>query len=382
MQAQPVQRVLFLPSWYPSPVNSVLGTFVQEHARASAQRFDTVVVYPYETRPGEHTGGPVEHRRSGVREVLVPFRVGTNPHLFVAFYARAVLAAFRRCLRGWVPDVVHVHVGYPAAIGGLLALARWRRPLVYTEQAGPLGEKILSSRPARLIVPAMARAARMAAPVSRFLEDDMRATGILPRRSMILPNTVDLALFHPPAEPRRIRSPVRLLAAALLVPGKGLHDAVETVAALRATGTEAELSIAGDGPLRAELEDQARAHDVEKLVHFLGLISKQELSVHMREHDLFLMPSERETFSAVVVEAMASALPVVATRCGGPEELVEPGTGILVDVGDVAAMAAAVGEIAAAPEAFAGGPAAARRRFGLDAVSARLAEIYAAACQK
>ena len=378
MHAQSIERVLFLPSWYPSPANTVLGTFVQEHARACALRFDTVVVYLYEAGSDE-ADEATEHLREGVREVMVPFRLGRNRHLFGAIYARTMMSAFRRFLRGWTPDVVHVHVGYPAGLGGLLAAARWRRPVVYTEQAGPLEEKILASRPARLVVPALARAARMGAPVSRFLEDDMRKAGILPRRSMVLANAVDLTLFHPPLEPGRRGGPTRLLAAALLVPGKGLECAVDAVATLRSSGVDVELSLAGDGPLRAELGRRAREAGVDDHVHFLGLLTKPDVAIEMRRHDVFVMASERETFSAVVVEAMASGLPVVATRCGGPDELIVPGTGLLVDVGDTSAVAAAILAIAAAPEAFADGPTIARSRFGHDAVADRLAEIYAAA---
>jgi glycosyltransferase involved in cell wall biosynthesis len=99
----------------------------------------------------------------------------------------------------------------------------------------------------------------------------------------------------------------------------------------------------------------------------------------MQDSDIFMMPSERETFSVVVIEAMATGLPVVATASGGPEELVTGDTGVLVPVADAAALAEGVEGILRNPQRFQHGAARVATHYSLERVAERLQEIYTVA---
>lgn len=372
-----MRRVLFLPSWYPSVDNPVLGTFVQEHAKAAARHHDVVVLYVHEEKVGSEPATTTTALQERLVEVRSTFVLRRFRRLMPAAYLLAWTRGVRQFPRGWLPDVVHVHVGYPAGLGALLGRLRWRVPLVYTEQAGPLDEKILATRIARWVVPRLARVAALGAPVSRFLAQDMAEHGILPREFEVLPNTVDLLTFsraEPP--PAYDGGPLRLVAAALLVPGKGLENAIDCIAVLVSRGFDPHLRIAGSGPLRDHLEERAAAVGVAERVTFLGLIDKTGLGDEMRAAHAFVMASDRETFSAVVVEAMAAGLPVVATRSGGPEELVTSSTGVLVDRGSAEALADGICSITQNWGRYSGGPEAARQRFSIEAVGNRLADLY------
>lgn len=372
-------RVMFIPSWYPSSVNSVLGTFVQEHAKAAAVHHDVCVIYPHEVEPPANTMSRVtfdEHRTIRKPFFSLPVR-----RLFPLHYLLAFHRATKSLPPKWRPDVIHLHVGYPAGLAAVYGLIRWRSPLVYTEQAGPLDEKILATRVARWSLPRVARRAQVGAPVSRFLARDMAAVGILPRRVEILPNVVDIDVFGAEGTRRRNDGSITLIAAAMLVSGKGLADAIDAVALLHGRGHAAHLTIAGDGPLRAALEAQAASQEIAPYVRFTGMLNKSDLAAEMHQHDVFVMPSERETFSAVVVEAMAAGLPVVATRCGGPEELITSDTGLLVETGSPRALANAVLEVVAEPGRFNGGPARVRDHYSVEAVADRLVELYRMAIQ-
>ena len=98
----------------------------------------------------------------------------------------------------------------------------------------------------------------------------------------------------------------------------------------------------------------------------------------MRESDAFVLSSEVETFGVVVAEALATGLPVVATRSGGPESIVRSGDGILVPVGDVTALAEAMSEIRRRRTEFS--PQRLREacaaRYSPNAIAARLIQIY------
>jgi len=104
------------------------------------------------------------------------------------------------------------------------------------------------------------------------------------------------------------------------------------------------LVMVGDGPDRVDAEAEARTLGIESDVHFLGKIDV--VAPLLAGADLFLLPSQTESFGLSALEALASGAPVVGTKSGGLVEVVKEGiTGALRDVGDVDGMAAAAVEI-------------------------------------
>lgn len=372
-------RVLFIPSWYPSAVDPVLGTFVREHAKAAALHHDVSVIYPYEVERPTDTRTQVED--NGYLTIRQPFTPLPWRRLFPLHYLLAFHRATRALPPSWQPDVIHLHVGYPGGLAAAYGMIRWKAPLVYTEQAGPLAEKILATRVARWCLPRVARRAHVVAPVSSFLARDMAKSGLLAGRVAILPNVVDTDVFQCSQSQGHTHGSIRLLAAALLVQGKGIEHAIDAVSLLRQGGHRATLTIAGDGPLRTPLEARAIAKKIKPHVRFSGILTKPELAAEMKRSHVFILPSERETFSVVVVEAMAAGLPVVATRCGGPEELITSDTGLLVETTSPEALARAVLKIVADPQRFDGGAARARKHYSVPAVGDRLVELYRSVMQ-
>lgn len=91
-----------------------------------------------------------------------------------------------------------------------------------------------------------------------------------------------------------------------------------------------ELHVLGDGPMRPALEAQASALGLGQRVAFHGMLSQQECADLLANCDALVLPSMRECGGAVVLEAMALGLPVIATDWGGPADYVTPETGILI----------------------------------------------------
>lgn len=150
----------------------------------------------------------------------------------------------------------------------------------------------------------------------------------------IIPNGVDAAEYE---DHQRAWSPPRLLSVGRVVYQKGLDLALEALAGLR--DLEWSWSIAGDGSQAPFLHERTRQLGLEDRVHFLGWQQREQLTTCYREANIFLFPSRHEGMPNAVLEAMASGLPVVATRIAGNEELVLDGvTGKLVNAEDVLAL--------------------------------------------
>src|SRR5581483_1681172 len=110
------------------------------------------------------------------------------------------------------------------------------------------------------------------------------------------------------------------------------------------------LLIAGDGPMRAELEGLARSRGAAERVFFLGQIPHAQVQSLLGRADLFVLNSSYEGLPHVVLEAMAAGTPVIASNAGGTGEVVEHNrTGVLVPVGDDAALKAAIVRLCTEP---------------------------------
>ena len=163
-----------------------------------------------------------------------------------------------------------------------------------------------------------------------------------------------------------------------IMPGVLLIEAMATV--LKAH-PEAQLTLAGDGPARAGAEARARELGIQHAVHFAGYMSQGQVADLLATSDLLALPSFAEGLPVVYMEALASRIPVVASRVAGVQELVEDGvTGYTVPPGDVATLADRMIRLMDDPAAARAMGEAGRRAveagFDIRAEGARLAEIF------
>jgi colanic acid/amylovoran biosynthesis glycosyltransferase len=151
----------------------------------------------------------------------------------------------------------------------------------------------------------------------------------------------------------------RVVQACRLIPKKGVATSLRAFAIFKKDNPQAEFFIAGKGPLQRELEMLAAGLGIFKDVHFVGFLSQPKLLELYGDAHLFLHPSEtspnqdQEGVPNSLLEAMATGLPVVATRHGGIPEAVEHGrSGLLVPEEDHVALANAMQEITRSAEVF------------------------------
>lgn len=327
---------------------------------------------------------------------LVRFRYPAGAFARIFTYPWFYAALLRRLLPGLAKDfpydVVHVHTAFLDGRAGIAAARHRGVPMVLTEHTGPL--EIVTRDPGmRIHTQAGVDGADRLIAVSEALRQDMLAQLRIarPERLTVLPNGVDTGFFDPDittrcqadaqvdyADVERLLAPV----AARLESGpltgsdaaQGIRAALAQLAELArrkdslpagATGGQPPvnalwvghhvevkrvdrlldalaiarrheprlvLTLVGSGPLEPAARERAQALGVAQQVRFVPAASREAVREHMAHADFFVLPSESETFGVVVIEALSMGLPVLATDCGGPADVLgDPGLGMLAD---------------------------------------------------
>ena len=154
---------------------------------------------------------------------------------------------------------------------------------------------------------------------------------------------------------------------------------LEATAKLSARGEKISLTVIGDGPEEDALRTLAGQLELTGAVRFVGRLTRPEMAELYKDHDAFVLASRAETFGVVYVEAMAAGLPVIATRCGGPEDFVDASNGILAAPGDADALADAMAQMIRTRSGYdtAAISAAAGERFSPGVIADKLTQVYA-----
>ena len=118
-------------------------------------------------------------------------------------------------------------------------------------------------------------------------------------------------------------------------PEKRIDLIIQSFYELLQSGRETKLTIVGDGPLKSKLINQIQELDISSSVKLKGYLSQKYIVQELHKNDFLVLASDMETFGVVLIEAQACGLPVVATDCGGPSDIISSDTGILVKPGSI-----------------------------------------------
>lgn len=261
-----------------------------------------------------------------------------------------VLGRLRRLYRDLGPDVVHVLFDEAIFVSWLAAGPFGRRPVLVSSRRDMglgSGNQPWYHRFFPLLLPVANR--RFAGILANSELVRHYAAGrerTSPTRFTVIRNGVDLPP-PPPERPALRPDGVRVAIVASLTPVKR-HDLLLDAWSLippRDDRAGASLHILGDGPLRQALEERVARLGLARTVVFEGEV--RDVAGRLADMDVAVLCSDREGLSNAILEAMAAALPVVATDVGGNPELVSERTGILVPPGDAQALASALAGLVA-----------------------------------
>ena len=227
------------------------------------------------------------------------------------------------------PDVMHAHFPFPSYAASQLK-DRTGVPLVVTEHLSAMMEPEISPRICSAANAAYENADALIA-VSPGLQKVLEMK--FGKKSVYIPNIVDTELFSCGMKERDGK--FRFIAIGALIPRKRMDLTVDAFARAFGRNQRVTLTIFGEGPERAKLEETIRRNSLEERVTLMGLRSRDEIAGHLKAGDCFVLASRAETFGVVYAEAMAAGLPVIATKCGGPEHFVNKENGLLIPVDDL-----------------------------------------------
>jgi len=324
-------KILFMTTWYPTEKNPVNGVFIREHAKAVSLYNDVTVMHldGYD-RSVKGLFGFREVRKEENKTFRVNYRRFPIPFLkqcaYFNFICTAIMAFAKLQKMGFKPAIIHANVydsGVPAVIIGKLC----NIPVVISEHFSAFPKKSLPFSEVKKAKFCMERS-RAVLPVSNYLRKSIENHGIK-NRFHVIPNVVDVKLFYP-SHKNKDAYIKRILLVALLDSKKGVPHLLKALSMLKNRRSDFILDIVGDGPEREKYEKMADALGIAEKINFYGTKTKKEVATFMQKSHFFVLPSPLETFGVVLIEALASGLPVIATNIGGPSEIINNNVGILI----------------------------------------------------
>jgi teichuronic acid biosynthesis glycosyltransferase TuaC len=386
-------RVLHLSRNFPNPVFPRLGLWTERLVRSCLPFCDVKVVAPVPYCPPlglgqfRHFREIEPHAYERGLEVFHPRFItgpGTSWHNFESStYHLGVVRHIDRLRESFPFDLLHAHFTYPDGVVGARLARKYNVPLIITEHA--------AWQPWLDEYPIVRRKALWAARESQFIiaVSKSHRESILhfmrsPEKVRVIPNLVDGSVFRLPSNGNRVRANT-ILFVGITRKVKGLDILLKAIRLIVDSGRDVKLIIVGEGFYKAYqreyqvVEQMVRDLKLTDYVEFLGPKTPPEVAVQIQQSALLVLPSRRESFGAVLIEALACGTPVVATRCGGPEDIVNNSVGLLVEKEDPAALAQGIEQVLDRREEYEAAKLRdyALENFGAEKVSRRIADLYA-----
>ena len=345
-------HVLIIPSWYPETPEDVDGIFFRLQAQALQRSGLKIGVTAPVFRSMRGKPASVVNGGYGIRSYTEE-NIPTYVYKSMYFFPRLpYLDRHRWVGAGWklfehyvrdhgTPDIIHAHSMNHAGILAQQIHAKTGIPFVLTEHSSTYARKLIRNwqRPA-MLQSAQQCSVRIAVSKDfcRLLETEYGGLDW-----QYIPNSLSPAFIRPVDLANKPKNAdFTFCSVAHLNYNKGFDILLPAFAEALKTHPDLKLKIGGTGLIASQLHNLAAELGLENSVEFLGGLQNDQVLDLMFRSDAFVLASRNETFGVVFIEALSQGLPVAATRCGGPQTIINENNGILVPVGDVQALAGAL----------------------------------------
>lgn len=325
-------EILVVTNGIPTPKYPLLGIFEFDQAKALAAMGHNVFLAGIDLRSfrRKRKWGIFLGEKEGVKWFVIAIPIGAVPLQMKCLIGKKVLNVLYKKIfaNKDKPDIIHAHFTDMGFIASDLA-KKQNIPLVITEHSSLINRDKIEPSLFKIAYCGYNSATQIVSVSNALKEKIYLNFGI---ESKVIPNIVALEeFFYAPQK----HEGFRFVITANLVPIKCHRLLIQAFTSVYATHQDVFLDIVGDGRLRNELEELVDAMNLKNRVCFHGLLPRKRIAELYRSCDCFVLPSSSETFGVAYIEAMVSGLPVIATKCGGPEDFISEETGILVSTGNL-----------------------------------------------
>lgn len=259
-----------------------------------------------------------------------------NFDLQIKHYVKALEKAFKKYLKeNPKPDILHAEVTIPAGYATCVLGKKYNIPVIVTEHASYYKD-FFKGKNKKYTEYVLKHAYYTS--VSKYMLKDLPA---YVTKKKVIPNLVDTEIFK---QKRKKIKGLRLVSVCAFRKGKRIEDLLSALRVLidKYKMKDVFLTIVGNGYLKEFYEKKCQELSLENYVNFVGRKSKKEIAQILNENNIFVITSTTETFCIPGIEALASGMPVVSTKCFGPEEYIDEKNGKLVEVGNIAEISSAI----------------------------------------
>jgi len=366
-------NIFIIPSWYPSPVSPISGIFFKEQACYIGQLKPDWNISISVWGQGQYY---IPARKPCyVLNILKRYYVNHGQQYRFSLesnvheYYNIALEWTSKILKGNINeilrancinidsaikdfgkiDIIHAHVSYPAGWIAMKLSEKYKIPYVITEHMGPFPFKQFLSKNGDLIniIREPLQKADKVIAVSPSLAERINSFGLA--KPVYIPNVVNEEFFLPlpVKEGHNAKSKFTFFTLGGMTPQKGIPDLIAAIKSFiarlsREEQSRVEFIIGGSGEEAERYRLLAEKMGVSQWIRWLGGIDRNEARYYFQHCDCFVLASHHETFGVVFAEAIACGKPVIATRCGGPECIVNESNGQLVEVGNIGQLSEAL----------------------------------------
>lgn len=337
------KHVLIIPSWYVNSYNQISGSFFREQAIALAKnpklKVGLISVQPIGIKPIIKTKKFI-FRRGYLLDNNVHTYFFEYPHLLrnesIAESIR--LNIFKKIFKKYVnenglPDIVHLHSFYAGEMAIWLK-GVFKIPYVVTEHSTAFSRQILTYKQKELAEKVFTQS-KLNIAVSHQFKNLLEQ--LFSINFYYLPNIVDNYFLNlNPKQKLECSSNFIFINIGFLDKKKNQSLLINSFYKSFFTNKNIKLWIVGDGPEYSNLEKLIERLELTEQVTLFGRVSRKEVKRLLSQAHVFVLSSLVETFGVVIIEALAMGLPVIATKCGGPETIInDERLGILVETNNV-----------------------------------------------
>ncbi|WP_316840677.1 glycosyltransferase [Pedobacter gandavensis] len=380
-------HILIIPSFYPEKNTPVNGLFFKNQSKVLLHKVGKIgTVYTEQKSLKKVFSGINENLYQLTKEKedgLLTYRIrGINLlnqyPLGSAIWIKVTLSLVKKYIaENGKPDIIHAHNVFHAGRVAMACFKKHQIPYVITEHDSAYLLNDYTAEKLKIATRVLKSSAGNIAVSKNLATAIAKSCNVSPLQ--VIPNVVNLGLFQLDFSNRK-EDQFKVISVGNLLKNKGHHILIQAFKIFKDTGVNAALEIYGEGPEFENLSQLILDLDLSDCVTLKGKISPHNLVGCYQTSHCLVLPSFRETFGVVIIEAMACGLPVIATKSGGPEDIIIPGTGILIESGDILKMAASLSELHRNYSAF--DPAEIRkfieRNYSEDVVADQLLSLYRA----